>query len=86
MAFNFTTNLGGFGTGPKLFGGGFFRLTCRWIRYRFRSPTNPNIGLLPVLAFLIEFKALIMIKAYYIETSIPSYYYETRTNTRIKAM
>ncbi len=29
---------------------------------------------------------MIMIKAYYIETSIPSYYYETRTNTRIKAM
>ncbi len=27
-----------------------------------------------------------MIKAYYIETSIPSYYYETRTDTRIKAM
>jgi len=27
-----------------------------------------------------------MIETYYIETSIPSYYYETRTNTQIKAM
>ncbi len=27
-----------------------------------------------------------MIQTYYIETSIPSYYYETRTDTRIKAM
>jgi len=36
--------------------------------------------------FLIEFQGMIMIQTYYIETSIPSYYYETRTDTRIKAM
>jgi len=27
-----------------------------------------------------------MVKIYYIETSIPSYYYETRTDIRVKAM